>query len=60
MPHERVGDIVIIAAVSGLIGAKLLYMTEVKYTSWEQMMADLFSGSGLAVYGGFILAFFGQ
>jgi phosphatidylglycerol:prolipoprotein diacylglycerol transferase len=58
MPHERVGDIVIIAAVSGLIGAKLLYMTEVEYTSWEQMMADLFSGSGLAVYGGFILAFF--
>ena len=58
LPHERVGDIVIIAAVSGLIGAKLLYMTEVDYNSWEQVLSDLFSGSGLAVYGGFILAFF--
>ncbi len=58
MPHERVSDIVIIAAVSGIIGAKLLYMTEVEYTTWEAMIQDFFSGSGLAVYGGFILAFF--
>jgi len=58
MPHERVSDIVIIAAVSGIIGAKLLYMTEVEYTSWEAMVRDFFSGSGLAVYGGFLLAFF--
>ena len=33
-------------------------MTEVDYNSWEQVISDLFSGSGLAVYGGFILAFF--
>ena len=57
MPHQRVADIVIIAAISGLIGAKLLYMTEVEYSSWSAMIADFFSGSGLAVYGGFILAF---
>ena len=56
-PHERVSDIIIIAAVSGIVGAKLLYMTEVSYTSWEAMMRDFFSGSGLSVYGGFILAF---
>lgn len=58
MPHQRVSDIVILAAVSGVLGAKLLYMTEVEYTTWEAMMKDFFSGSGLAVYGGFILAFF--
>ncbi len=58
MPHERVSDIVIIAAISGIAGAKLLYMTEVEYSSTEAMIADFFSGSGLSVYGGFILAFF--
>lgn len=58
MPHQRVGDIVIIAAISGIIGAKLLYMTEREYDSWSAMVQDFFSGSGLAVYGGFILAFF--
>lgn len=58
MPHERVSDIIILAAVSGIIGAKLLYMTEVEYQSMEQMVGDFFSGSGLSVYGGFILAFF--
>lgn len=57
MPHQRVSDIVILAAVSGVLGAKLLYMTEVEYVSWEAMIRDFFSGSGLAVYGGFILAF---
>jgi phosphatidylglycerol:prolipoprotein diacylglycerol transferase len=58
MPHERVSDIVILAAISGIIGAKLLYMTEVKYVSWEGMMNDFLSGSGLSVFGGFILAGF--
>lgn len=58
MPHERVSDIIILAAISGIIGAKLLYMTEVKYESLDQMIGDFFSGSGLSVYGGFILAFF--
>ncbi|MGH1338510.1 MAG: prolipoprotein diacylglyceryl transferase [Aureispira sp.] len=58
MPHERVSDIIILAAISGIIGAKLLYMTEVEYQSMEQMVGDFFSGSGLSVYGGFILAFF--
>lgn len=58
MPHQRVSDIVIIAAISGIIGAKLLYMTEVSYNSTEEMILDFFSGSGLSVYGGFILAFF--
>ncbi|MCH2022184.1 MAG: prolipoprotein diacylglyceryl transferase [Saprospiraceae bacterium] len=58
MPHQRVTDIVILAAISGVIGAKLLYMTERDYPTWSAMIEDFFSGSGLAVYGGFILAFF--
>lgn len=58
MPHERVSDIIILAAISGILGAKLLYMSEVDYESFEQAMGDFFSGSGLSVYGGFILAFF--
>lgn len=58
MPHQLVSDIVIIAAISGIVGAKLLYMTEVEYTTFEVFMQDFFSGSGLSVYGGFILAFF--
>lgn len=58
MPHQRVSDIIIIAAISGIVGAKLLYMVEVDYNSWEAVLQDFFSGSGLAVYGGFILAFF--
>jgi len=58
MPHQRVSDIIIIAAISGIVGAKLLYMTEVDYSSWEGVVRDFFSGSGLSVYGGFILAFF--
>jgi prolipoprotein diacylglyceryl transferase len=58
MPHERVSDIIILAAISGILGAKLLYMSEVDYQSFEQAMGDFFSGSGLSVYGGFILAFF--
>jgi prolipoprotein diacylglyceryl transferase len=58
MPHQRVSDIIIIAAISGIAGAKLLYMTEVDYSSWEGVVRDFFSGSGLSVYGGFILAFF--
>lgn len=62
MPHERIGDIVILSAVSGVIGAKLLYLVEEWVKSdppmtQEQLMKALFSGSGLAVYGGLIGGF---
>ena len=58
LPHERVSDIVVIAAISGVLGAKLLYMTERSYNNLDEVWADFFSGSGLSVFGGFILAFF--
>ncbi len=60
MPHERVGDITILAAISGLVGARLFSIIE----SEENIKAfikspldQLLSGSGLAIYGGLILAF---
>lgn len=60
LPHQRVGDITILAAISGLVGARLFSIVE----SEENMKAfiddpleQLLSGSGLAIYGGLILAF---
>ena len=59
-PHKRVGEITIVAAVSGIIGAKLFAIFESADTI-RAFLADpvntLFSGSGLAVYGGLIVAF---
>ena len=60
MPHQRTGDITILAAISGLVGARLFSIIE----SEENIKAfinspleQLLSGSGLAIYGGLILAF---
>ncbi len=59
-PHEKVGDITIVAAVSGVIGAKIFALFE-SVESIKMFINDpiqsLFSGSGLAIYGGLILAF---
>ncbi len=53
-PHEHIGDIIVIAAISGVAGAKLLSVFE----SWSEFIADpigmLFSFSGLTFYGGLI------
>jgi phosphatidylglycerol:prolipoprotein diacylglycerol transferase len=55
-PHDRVGDIVILGLVFGIIGAKLFD----NFEHWDEFIADpigrLFSQSGLAFYGGLILA----
>ncbi|MFZ4058079.1 MAG: prolipoprotein diacylglyceryl transferase [Ferruginibacter sp.] len=55
-PHDRVGDIVIISLVSGIIGAKLFDNLE----NWEEFIANpierIFSAGGLTFYGGLILA----
>lgn len=55
-PHDRVGDIVILALVFGIIGAKLFDAME----HWNSFINDpigvLFSASGLTFYGGLILA----
>jgi phosphatidylglycerol---prolipoprotein diacylglyceryl transferase len=54
-PHQLVGNITIIAAISGLIGAKLFH----NFEYWDEFILDpwgsLLSFSGLTFYGGLIL-----
>ncbi len=60
MPHQRVGDITILAAISGLVGARLFSIIESEENIkafLEDPLEQLFSGRGLAIYGGLILAF---
>ena len=55
-PHDRVGDIIILGLIFGIIGAKLFDNLE----NWNDFIQDpigrLFSASGLTFYGGLILA----
>lgn len=55
-PHDRVGDIVILALVFGILGAKLFD----NFEHWDEFIADpigrIFSQSGLTFYGGLITA----
>ena len=59
-PYQRTGDITIRAAISGIIGAKLFALFE-SIDTIKAFFADpigqFFSGSGLAIYGGLIIAF---
>lgn len=55
-PHEKTSDIVILAGVSGVIGAKLFSILENLDAFFQDPMGMLFSGSGLTIYGGVILA----
>jgi phosphatidylglycerol:prolipoprotein diacylglycerol transferase len=53
-PYERVGTMTTIAAISGLVGAKIFHNLE----NWDDFVADpagaLLSFSGLTMYGGLI------
>lgn len=55
-PHDRVGDIIILGLIFGIIGAKIFDNLE----NWDDFIKDpvgrLFSPSGLTFYGGLILA----
>ena len=59
-PHDMVGDIAITAAISGIIGAKVFALFEGP-NAFSNFIRDplgqLFSGAGLAIYGGLIVAF---
>lgn len=59
-PHERIVDITVLAAVTGVIGAKVFVIFE-SAENFRAFLRDplgqLLSGSGLAIYGGLILAF---
>ncbi|MFT4665553.1 MAG: phosphatidylglycerol:prolipoprotein diacylglycerol transferase [Polaribacter sp.] len=57
-PYERIGDVTIMAAVFGIIGAKIFALAEGFSTmTFQQLVDSFFSGSGLAIYGGLITAF---
>ncbi len=56
-PSQRIGDIIIIAAIFGIAGAKIFSVLENLDAFWQDPLGQLFSGSGLTVYGGLILAF---
>ena len=55
-PHDRVGDIVILGLIFGILGAKIFDNLE----NWSEFIKDpigrLFSQSGLTFYGGLIVA----
>jgi len=55
-PHDRVGDIIILGLVFGILGAKLFDNLE----HWDEFIKDpvghIFSASGLTFYGGLIAA----
>jgi len=55
-PHDRVGDIVIISLIFGIIGAKLFDNLE----NWDDFVQNpidrIFSAGGLTFYGGLIMA----
>ncbi len=55
-PHDRVGDIIILGAVFGFLGAKIFNSLE----TWDDFVRDpvgsLLSFSGLTFYGGLIVA----
>lgn len=55
-PHDRVGDIIVIGLIFGIIGAKLFDSFE----NWDDFVKNplkrLFSAGGLTYYGGLIMA----
>jgi prolipoprotein diacylglyceryltransferase len=55
-PHDRVGDIIILGAIFGFVGAKIFNSLE----TWDDFVRNpiesLFSFSGLTYYGGLICA----
>ncbi len=56
-PHDRIGEITLIAAISGVLGAKLFYIFEDFSTFLQHPAKTVFSGSGLTIYGGLIGGF---
>ncbi len=56
-PHQRVYDITLVAALYGIIGSKLFSILENFGSFIKDPLGEVFSGSGLTIYGGLILAF---
>lgn len=58
-PHDRIGDLTIIAAVTGILGAKVFAILEEPSGFMSDPIGTFFSGSGLAIYGGLIAGYLG-
>ena len=56
-PHDRIGDITMIAAISGVVGAKVFAIVEDIPALLRDPVGTIFSGGGLAIYGGLIFGF---
>ncbi len=55
-PHDRVGDIIILGLIFGILGAKLFDNLENWNEFIQHPIESIFSASGLTFYGGLILA----
>jgi len=59
-PHERIMDFTFVCAISSLIGAKIFAIFEsLDGLTFANFFEQLFSGSGMAIYGGLIGGFIG-
>ena len=56
-PYQRVGTLITLAAVFGILGSRLFSVLENFSDFMKDPIGQLFSGSGLTIYGGLILAF---
>ena len=54
MPSDRVGPITMVAALGGILGAKFFAIIEYLPAFFDDPLGVLFSGNGLAIYGGLI------
>jgi len=57
-PYELVGDIIVLAAITGVLGSKLLSLIENYEDFFADPLGQIFSFSGLTFYGGLIAAGF--
>lgn len=58
-PHDRIGEITVMAALTGVVGAKVFALIEDIPSFLADPVGQFFSGSGLAIYGGLIGGFLG-
>ncbi len=58
-PYQQVGTFTIIAAVAGILGAKIFHQLEYWDSFVRDPLGSLFSASGLTFYGGLIGGFLG-
>ncbi|HHM20568.1 MAG TPA: hypothetical protein ENJ20_00970, partial [Bacteroidetes bacterium] len=53
-PHDRIADLTMMAAIGGILGAKIFAILEEPSGFMADPLGTFFSGSGLAIYGGLI------